>query len=224
MNQYSICIEPLYQVSKTEIDKAQSVLTESFAHDPFMQYLMGRNNYNLAKASLFHKFIINYGLKYGLVLATSANFEGVAIWLPPDIKEFTAWKSINAGIVSLARIEGMNLKKRLRFFRRFKGYGAYAAQLHEKYASFTNWHLLEIGIADNYRGKGFASKLLRPILDELDKKGLHCYLETHNPVNVEIYRHFGFDVVIEGKLPDTEKPHWSMLRKPILKNREPISQ
>ena len=40
MNQYSIYIEPLYQVNKTEIDKAQSVLTESFANDPFIQYLM----------------------------------------------------------------------------------------------------------------------------------------------------------------------------------------
>jgi len=218
MNQYSICIEPLYQVSKIEIDKAQSVLTESFANDPFIQYLMGRNNYDLKKASLFHKFVINYGFKYGIVLATSANFEGVAVWLPPNKTEFTAWKSIKAGVISLVKIEGINFKKRLQFFKRFKGYGNYSAQLHKKYTSFPNWHLLEIGIANKYRGKGFASKLLRPILDELDKKGLHCYLETHNPVNVEIYRHFGFDVVIEGKLPNTEKPHWSMLRKPILEN------
>jgi len=218
MNQYSICIEPLYQVNKIEIDKAQSVLTESFANDPFIQYLMGRNNYDLKKASLFHKFVINYGLKYGMVLATSANFEGVAIWLPPNKTEFTAWKSIKAGVISLVKIEGINFKKRLQFFKRFKEYGNYSAQLHKKYTAFPNWHLLEIGIANKYRGKGFSSRLLRPILDELDKKGLHCYLETHNPVNVEIYRHFGFDVVIEGELPNTEKPHWSMLRKPILEN------
>jgi ribosomal protein S18 acetylase RimI-like enzyme len=216
MNKYSICIEPLYQVSKTEIDKAQSVLTESFANEPFMQYLMGHNNFDLKKASLFHRFIINYGLKYGIVIATSANFEGVAVWLPPDKTEFAIWKSFNAGVISLAGIEGINLKKRLQFFKRFKGYGNYSAQLHEKYTFFPDWHLLEIGIADKYRGKGFASKLLRPILDEFDKKGLHCYLETHNPANVEIYRHFDFDVIIEGRLPGTEKPHWSMFRKPIL--------
>jgi ribosomal protein S18 acetylase RimI-like enzyme len=213
-NQYSMRIEPLYQVSKKDIDKAQSVLTESFANDPFMQYLMGRNNCDLKKASLFHRFIINYGLKYGIVLATSANFEGVAVWLPPNKTEFTPWKSIRAGVISLGNIEGINFRKRMHFFKRFKGYGNYSAQLHKKYASFPNWHLLEIGIADKYRGKGFASKLLRPVLDELDRKGLHCYLETHNPVNVEIYRHFDFEVVIAGKLPNTEKPHWSMLRKP----------
>jgi ribosomal protein S18 acetylase RimI-like enzyme len=218
MNQYSICIEPLYQVSKIEIDKAQSVLTESFANDPFMQYLMGCNNYDLKNVSLFHKFIISYGLKYGIVLATSKNFEGVTVWLPPNKTEFTPWKSIKAGVISLVKIEGINFKKRLQFFKRFKGYGDYSAQLHRKYASFPNWHLIEIGIADKYRGKGFASRLLRPILDELDKNGLHCYLETHNPANLEIYRHFGFDVVIEGKLPNTEKPHWSMLRKPILED------
>jgi ribosomal protein S18 acetylase RimI-like enzyme len=217
MNQYSISIEPLYQVSKTEIDKAQSVITESFAYDPFIQYLMGCNNFDLKKASLFHKFMINYGLKYGMVLATSANFEGVAVWLPTNKREFTAWKSINAGVISLGKIEGLNTKKRLQFFKRLKEYGNYSAQLHKKYIIFPDWHLLEIGIADKYRGKGFASKLLRPILNELDNKDLYCYLETHNPVNIEIYRHFGFDVVVEGRLPNTDKPHWLMLRKPILK-------
>ena len=164
----------------------------------------------------FHRFVINYGLKYGIVLATSANFEGVAVWLPPNKTEFTPLKSYRAGIISLGKIEGINFKKRLQFFKRFKGYGNYSAQLRKNYASFPNWHLLEIGIADKYRGKGFASKLLRPVLDELDRKGLHCYLETHNPVNVEIYRHFDFEVVIEGKLPITEKPHLSMLRKPVI--------
>jgi ribosomal protein S18 acetylase RimI-like enzyme len=218
MNQYSICIESLYHVSKNEIDKAKSVLTESFAQDPFMQYLMGRNNYDLRKASLFHKFVISYGVKYGMVLATSGNFEGVAVWLPPGRKDFSVPKSINAGVISLAGIEGWNFKKRLQFFKRFRGYGNYSAQLHERYGSFPDWHLLEIGIANKYRGKGFASKLLRPVLDELDKKALHCYLETHNPANLEIYRHFGFDIVIEGRLPGTEKPHWSMFRKPLQTN------
>lgn len=67
MNPYSISIKPLYQVSRTEADKAKSVLTESFANDPFMQYLIGGNNYDLKKASLFHRFVINYGLNYGMV-------------------------------------------------------------------------------------------------------------------------------------------------------------
>jgi ribosomal protein S18 acetylase RimI-like enzyme len=218
LNSYSLSIGSLYHVSKREIDKAQTVLTESFTNDPFMQYLMGSNDYDLQKASLFHRFIINYGLKYGIVLATSANFEGIAVWLPPSQKQFSIWRSVMAGVISLGKIEGINTKKRIQFFKRFKGYGEYSAQLHLKYASFPNWHLLEIGIADKYRGKGFASKLLRPVLDELDQVGLHCYLETHNPINVDIYRHFGFNVVMEGKLPNTEKPHWSMVRIPVLEN------
>jgi ribosomal protein S18 acetylase RimI-like enzyme len=218
MNTYSLCTEPLYQVGKKEIDKAQSVLTESFSNDPFIQYLMGSDQFDLKKASLFHEFLINYGLRYGMVLATSANFEGVAIWLPPCNTEFGAWKSIKAGVISLGKIEGFDFKKRLQFFRRFKRYGNYSDQLHQKYASFPNWHLLEIGIADKYRGKGYAGRLLRPVLNDLDKKGLYCYLETHNQGNLEIYRHLGFDVVTEGKLPNSEKPHWSMLRKPFLED------
>ena len=146
MDHYSINIEPLYKVSKEEIEKAQSLLTESFARDPFMDYLMGRKNYDLKKASLFHKFVINYGLKYGLVLAISADFEGLAVWLYPDKNEFSVWKSVKTGVITLGKIEGINLKKRLQFFRRFKGYGNYAAQLRKKYSSFPDWHLIEIGV------------------------------------------------------------------------------
>jgi len=216
MKQYSVCIEPLYQVRKIEIDKAQAVLTESFAQDPSIQYIMGRNDYDLQKASLLHKFTISCGLKYGIVLTTSANFEGIAIWLPPHQTELTVWKSIKAGAMSLRKIEAKNLDKRRQFFKRLKEFGNYSAQLHKEYAPFPHWYLLSIGVANRYRGKGFASKLLRPIFNELDQKRLHCYLETHNSINIDMYKHYGFNVVIEGKLPYTEKPHWSMLRKPIL--------
>ncbi len=67
-------------------------------------------------------------------------------------------------------------------------------------------------MAERYRGQGLASRLIRPLLEEFDKKKLACYLETHNPSNVAIYEHFGFKVVEEGKIPGTDMTHWAMLR------------
>lgn len=53
---------------------------------------------------------------------------------------------------------------------------------------------------------------LRPVFDYLDRQGLPCYLDTHNPANLPFYEHYGFKVVEEGRLPGTDRPHWAMLR------------
>mgnify|MGYP003300427538 CR=1 FL=1 len=38
------------------------------------------------------------------------------------------------------------------------------------------------------------------------------YLETHSKKNVEIYRHFGFEVVSDDFIPGTEVTHWGMVK------------
>jgi hypothetical protein len=40
-----------------------------------------------------------------------------------------------------------------------------------------------------------------------------CYLETNSRKNVAIYRRFGFEVVLEDRMPGTELTVFAMLRK-----------
>jgi predicted GNAT family N-acyltransferase len=47
----------------------------------------------------------------------------------------------------------------------------------------------------------------------LDKEKLPCFLETQSEKNVKIYKRYGFRVVEKGAIPDTEIPHWAMLRE-----------
>ena len=69
------------------------------------------------------------------------------------------------------------------------------------------------GVDPGCRGRGYRSLLIRAKLAELDKQNVPCYLETMKEKNVSIYRHFGFEVVEEGIIPDTDVPMWAMLRK-----------
>ena len=68
-----------------------------------------------------------------------------------------------------------------------KKYGTYSSKLHHKYAKEPHWYLMSIGVAKEFQGKGFAKKLILPMLDYLDKNGQSCYLETHNFRNVAYF-------------------------------------
>ena len=124
----------------------------------------------------------------------------------------SALRSILAG-VSTFGIEGIpRVRERGLLMRRLARYGSYAERVHERSAPFPHWYLMVLGVADAHRGKGFASRLLWPMLEYVDGLGLPCYLETHNHVNPPLYEHFGFRIVEEGRLPGSDKPHWAMVR------------
>ena len=68
-----------------------------------------------------------------------------------------------------------------------------------------------IGVDPNHQGKGFASRLIYPMLARMDKEGLPCYLDTNNEGNVKIYEHIGFKLIKKYLIPGTSVLNWSML-------------
>lgn len=203
---------PLYELKKSDIPAAKVTLIEAFAKDPLFGYIMGSDDYDRKKTGHIHNFILQYGMKYGKVYAASSKIEGVAVWLPPGQTTMTFWRLIRSGVLSVRKIMPANVLERPGFISRLLKYANYTGKIHKKYAPFPHWYLLIIGVADEYRGKGFASLLIRPLLDQFDRQGLPCYLETHNPLNIAKYEHYGFKIVDIGKLPGTDKPQWTMLR------------
>jgi ribosomal protein S18 acetylase RimI-like enzyme len=94
---------------------------------------------------------------------------------------------------------------------------AYSDQVdtyQKKHAPTPHCYLFFIGLDPRFQGNGFAGKLLRPLLDRMDKKNMACYLNTQNEKNIGLYEHFGFSVVEQVMLPGTEILHTGMVRKP----------
>jgi hypothetical protein len=56
------------------------------------------------------------------------------------------------------------------------------------------------------------------MLKRIDEEGLPCYLETLEKHNVGLYEHFGFKVVNESNVPDTNLTNWAMLRDKSIKD------
>ena len=105
------------------------------------------------------------------------------------------------------------LRMGLEFYKRLEPIAKYLDRCHKQYANFPHRYLSTIGVDPVYQGRGYASLLIRAKLAELDKQTVPCYLETMKEKNVSIYQHFGFEVVEDGTIPDTDIPMWAMLRK-----------
>lgn len=204
----------LYRVTPRDLPRAQAVLTDAFSNDPFFAYALGSLRYADARAELFHRFTLSYGIRYGYVFGSSPGLEGVSIWLPPGNTTMPTWRTLRSGVLSLRRLGFPRISDRREFFLRMMRFSDFSGGLHKKHAPFPHWYLLAIGVAAEHRGKGFAARLLRPMLDYLDRISLPCYLETHNAANPRIYEHFGFRVAEVGTLPGSDTRQWAMVRMP----------
>jgi ribosomal protein S18 acetylase RimI-like enzyme len=197
----------LLRLTRKERDVGAAVLGRAFAEYDLLRYYFPDETRRRAIAHTFGLIALFISLKYGEVYATSQWLEGVAAWLPPGKALLGGWQIIRSVPLSIL----------FRFARqragRLRAYGRYIDDLHRKLVPYPHWYLQIIGVAPAYQGQGFSSRLLRPVLERIDREGMPCYLETNTGKNVTIYRRFGFEVVSEDKIPGTEVTSFAMLRK-----------
>jgi ribosomal protein S18 acetylase RimI-like enzyme len=196
----------LMRLSKAHIGPAADMLARSFQHDPKMMYFVPDTGERLLLSRHVLEFELNYGILYGEIYATSPDLEGVAVWLPSEKAEISMWRAIRAGGFRLQKNVGGDAMKKILSF------SEYIDALHREHVSGTHTYLFFIGVDPAYQGKGYASRLIRPMLSRLDRAGVSCYLVTQNERNVALYEHYGFAVVGHTSIPGTEVGHWEMLR------------
>lgn len=90
-------------------------------------------------------------------------------------------------------------------------YDAYAAAANLFGALPPHHHLNMIGIRRSHQGQGIARPLLETVraLAEADPGSSGVSLTTENPRNVELYRHFGFEVIATASV-DPAVETWGM--------------
>jgi ribosomal protein S18 acetylase RimI-like enzyme len=87
-------------------------------------------------------------------------------------------------------------------------------RIREAAPSVPHWHLPFIGVDPTRQGLGLGSLLLRAGLSRIDQDGVECRLFTETPRNLALYQRYGFEIAVEGDVPD-EGPHlWFMRRRP----------
>lgn len=159
-----------------------NILSESFKNDPYLHWLT-------RKSKLPDK------LKYVIDYIVDETFNNGEIYLSNDNLATALWNSEKREKLSLKYIY-----RNLLFLIRF-GVTATSNILrkdkftHNQYPELNNYrHLYLIGVLPEGQGKGLASALLNPVLNNCSRESVPVLLETANPLNVEIYKKKGFSV------------------------------
>jgi len=160
-----------------------------------------------ATAQAFSAVALRYALRWGEAYASSPAMEGIAAWVPSRHFPMTAGKLIRAVPLSVLLALGRHGGGRMR------AAGAYLDALHRRLAPPEHLFLLVLGVRPEFRGKGYAGRLLRPVLARLDAEGLPCYVDTVNGDAVPMYEHLGFRVVAESRILGTDLTAWALVRE-----------
>jgi ribosomal protein S18 acetylase RimI-like enzyme len=197
----------LIRLSLKERADGAAVLGRAFAEYELLRYYFPDETQRRAEAETLGLMAVSVCLKYGEVYGTSERMEGAATWLPPGKAHLSGWHIMHSVPLSILSRLGRQGAGRMR------AYGRYVDDLRRRLVPYPHWYLNMIGVDPQYQGQGFCSRLVRPVLERIDREGMPCYLETNAGKNVDIYRRFGFEVISEGKMPGLELTTYAMLRK-----------
>ena len=146
--------------------------------------------------------------EYAIIYADSAEMNGFAAWVPFGFNGTEALPFLRHGGLELFLYTGLG------FVGRLLSYEKYAMNLKKEFTYHYDWYLFNLSIKKDAQGKGIASKLLRPMLQFCDDERMVAYLETNKASNVDLYKHYGFELKKEELIPNTPVTHYAMVRNP----------
>ena len=188
------------------VKKAGKLLGRAFQDDPVGSYHIPDPARRARLSHYKYEMVVRLGLSHGEVYITSDKMEGLAVWLPSDIS--VSWlRMIEMGAWVLP------FKFDIGFIKRMIKTNRHSNIMHHRFAPFPHMYLGILGVEPEHQGNGYASNLLTPMLERLDRQQLPCYLDTEKEANVTLYEHFGFKVVDVSTHPGTDLKFWAMLRK-----------
>jgi ribosomal protein S18 acetylase RimI-like enzyme len=193
-------------LTAADIPKASEMFARTFHNDPMMCHLLLNAAKRPSLSAQSYQCLLRYGVHCGEVVATSANLEGVAIWLPPEAAHGSLAKLLRACLFTLPLTAGPD------FFVRFLSYHQHLDRLRREHTPFRHWYLQLLGVDPSHQRKGYATALVNPMLARLDMEHVPCCLDTMNGDNVAFYERFGFRVAAESLVPKTQIGLWLMAR------------
>jgi ribosomal protein S18 acetylase RimI-like enzyme len=200
----------LYIVKPEDLDRLADVAADAYQNYPLHNWFTN-GKYDKKASRLIMQISLKTMTEDAVIYADSEEINGFAVWLPIG---FTGSKTVpflvNGGL-ELVLHSGLGIIGRL------LAYETYAMNLKKEFTDHYDWYLYNLSVKKDSQGKGIASKLLRPMLNFCDDERMVAYLETNKRSNVDLYKHYNFELKKEELIPKTTVTHYAMVREPITK-------
>jgi ribosomal protein S18 acetylase RimI-like enzyme len=196
----------MYKLKLSDLEKFEDLLTEAFFNDPlFIAFAKNEETRRKVTFPIF-KLMLEFSPGEIELYSPTKKMEGIAIWANQHKKQKNKgqfWELVSKvtkelGFLKLLKI--MWISKKL-------------MKHHDEVLDKSDYHLYIIAVDPKYKGQGFASKLIKPMLAKFDKEKLVCSLDTNNEKNVGLYEHFGFKLEVIDESSKSLKD-FNMLRVP----------
>lgn len=183
--------------------------------DPLYEYILPDQSTRLDVLKIFFQNYVTMLYDYSDLYTTSDSLEAIALVFrskkvnSSPLARFKELSAILLTIVKSSKIcRYIGIKQFLRgiFILRSMS-SAWLSILGER----EYIHLDMLVVQQKYRGQGFVTKMMKPLLDECKKRNIICTLETQNISNIKLYEHYNFKIVDVIKLPNSHLEQYCMI-------------
>ena len=201
----------LYIVQRDDLSKLAEVAADAYQDYPLHNWFTN-GKYDARVSNLIMKISLKTMIDDAVIYADSKDINGFAVWLPFGFTGSKTLPFLTNGGLRLIFYSGFGIIGKL------LTYETYAMNLKKEFTKNYDWYLYNLSIKKSAQGKGLASKLMYPMLKFCDDERMIAYLETNKEANVGLYKHYGFELMKEEKIPKSTVIHYAMVREPKPEN------
>jgi GNAT superfamily N-acetyltransferase len=178
-------------LTEAQVLAAGGLLARAFHDDPLMSYSIPDAREREQLLPEVYARMIRFGTLAGEVY-TTANFEGVALWMPPA----ATWpreKIVASGMHEMPVVIGEAA------YQRYRDVVSREWEARQRDMDDECWYLFLLGVEPLLQRHGLGHALIRPVLERAAAAHVPCYLETENERNVPFYKEQGFELIVNGE-------------------------
>ena len=193
-----------YYIQKYDLNRVGEMVGGTFADDTAVKYLLG----DVSEKARSRYCQTTYRSMCGeaIMISTNSKIDNLIVLCPPGYRGIPTMRFLRSG--GLATVFGLGLGA----MKRSIAFEKNAVEVRKRFSDDRTWYLMTFAVRSGKTHHGLGSEILRPVLDWMDKNHYSVYLETHKAVNVEMYEHFGFQVVDICMVPGSQIKQYGMLR------------
>ena len=188
-------------MQRSERKAVVATLSAAFLEDPLFVWFLPEARTRRKWLDWFHNRVLNETEPLGGAYTLESASDGAVLvyppgaWPPSALRVFAAWP-VPPAIPSWRFLrQGLHVDSRI----------------HASHPSAPHLYVYVLGVDPKQKGRGLGGALLRHALAIADAARAASYLETANPVNLPLYRKFGFEV--SGEITThAGPPLWTMVR------------
>lgn len=195
-----------YIMQQKDIDRFANTLADGFSQYNLFKYICN-GKYDHKKMCLFWSISLALVPKNAICIADSKDANSVLIYIPP--------KSKNSSLFSYLKVGGIKMfvKLGIQLINRLLRFETEAQEVAKRYKTNNDGYLMAFATRIDKQGKHYGKPLIEALLNYLDTSGEGCYLETLKGENVELYKHFSFQLKEQKPLSSGNLTLYAMYRR-----------